>query len=484
MEISTVITRFAPSPTGYLHIGGLRTALYSYLFARRNGGKFYLRIEDTDRNRFVEGAEEKLKDSLLWAGLSWDNEEDIRQSERLSLYQTYVEQLLLEKKAYRCFCSPERLEEMRINQQKNKLAPKYDRHCLSLKDEEIHERVERKESFVVRFRVPDIGRVEFRDEIRKKVSIEANVLDDQVILKSDGFPTYHLAVVVDDHAMGVTHVIRGEEWLPSTPKHILLYRAFGWDIPTFAHLPLLLNSDRSKLSKRQGDVSVEDYVNKGYLREAIVNYVALLGWNPGKGSTQEFFSLKDLEKEFDLSKVNKAGAVFDQKRLDWMNAYYIKQLSLEELREKTKMYWNDFFLRNNLDPEKFSDEYKKKVLAIEQERMCTLAQVGEKSLFFFQTPQASMESMIWKDSTVESVRSALQKADQCFESVEDDRWTKEYLQEKLLNICDPEKRGEFFWPLRVALTGEKQSPPPNEVAWVIGKEETRKRLEKALGLFV
>ncbi|QQS61121.1 MAG: glutamate--tRNA ligase [Candidatus Moraniibacteriota bacterium] len=476
----TVITRFAPSPTGYLHIGGLRTALYSYLYAKHTGGMFFLRIEDTDRTRYVEGAEEKLKDSLSWANIHWENKEDIRQSERLPLYKKYIDELLEKKKAYHCFCSQERLLEMREDQKKYKMAPKYDRHCLNLSSEEIADRLKRGDTFVVRFFIPqDERRIEFRDLVRGKVSIETELLDDQIILKSDGFPTYHLANIVDDHEMGVTHVIRGEEWLSSTPKHILLYKAFGWEIPEFAHLPLLLNPDRSKLSKRQGDVSVEDYAQKGYLPEALINYVALLGWNPGSGSTQEFFSLEELEKRFDIAHINKAGAVFDCKRLDWMNAHYIKKLSREELLEKTRKYWKVFFKKHTLEEDDFSDEFLCRVLRVEQERLFTLSQVGEKSLFFFQNFDMDKELLRWKDMEDSIISNNIQTAISYLETINEDQWTMEFLQAGLMDQCEKEKRGEFFWPLRIALTGEKQSPPPHEVAWVIGKEETLQRLKRA-----
>ena len=295
-----VRTRFAPSPTGSWHVGNLRTALFSYLFARHNKGEFFLRIEDTDRSRYVPGAEEKLQESLRWAGLNWDNKEIIFQSKRTEVYRTYAEQLVAEKKAYQCFCSSEELDAMRKDQQARKLAPKYDRRCLALSAEEVQKRLNAGTAHVIRFRVPDDTErtIEYEDAIRGHVSFRTDTIDDQVLIKSDGFPTYHLASIVDDHESEITHVIRGEEWLPSTPKHILLYRAFGWPVPVFAHLPLLLNPDKSKLSKRQGDVAVEDYVMKGYLKEAIINFVALLGWNPGKGSEKEIFSLEEAHRKF------------------------------------------------------------------------------------------------------------------------------------------------------------------------------------------
>jgi len=316
MSPDAVRVRFAPSPTGYLHVGGLRTALFNFLFARHSGGKFILRIEDTDRARYVEGAVDNLINTLRWAGLDYDEGPSAGgelgpyvQSERLEIYDEHVRILLESGAAYRCFCSPERLETMRKEQEKKKLQPKYDRTCLRLSPKEIEDNLTANKPFVVRMKVPDDATIRFSDIVRGEVEFSTERVDDQVLLKSDGYPTYHLANVVDDHLMKISHVIRGEEWLPSTPKHVLLYEAFGWEMPVFAHLPLLLNPDRSKLSKRQGDVAVEDYRDKGYLKEALVNFVALLGWNPG--DAREIFSLKELEKEFSLDKVNKSGAVFN-----------------------------------------------------------------------------------------------------------------------------------------------------------------------------
>ncbi len=283
-----VRVRFAPSPTGYLHVGGLRTALYNFLFAKHHGGKIILRIEDTDQSRKVEGAVENLIETLRWAGVVYDEGPDRNggfgpyiQSQRLSLYQQYAKQLIGSNKAYYCFCSSERLDEVRKKQIALKQSPSYDRHCRDLSSAESEKRVAAGDRYVVRMKVPLDGEMTFEDVIRGKVTIAYKILDDQVLIKSDGFPTYHLAVVVDDHLMGITHIIRGEEWLSSVPKHILLYQYFGWELPEYVHLPLLLNPDKSKLSKRQGDVAVEDYRAKGYLKEAIVNFIAFLGWNPG-----------------------------------------------------------------------------------------------------------------------------------------------------------------------------------------------------------
>jgi len=503
--------RFAPSPTGYLHIGSLRTVLYDYLFAKNVGADFILRIEDTDRKRYVPGSVEKLIESLEWAELKWDegiftqkseasNKENVIesvsypgtfevgeygpyvQSERLDLYRKYAEELVEKGHAYYCFCEPERLEELRNQQSAAKLAPMYDRHCLTnISQEEINKKLEEKYPHVIRLKVPKDETIEFEDVVRGKVSFNTNTTDDQVLMKSDGFPTYHLAVVVDDHLMNITHVIRGEEWLSSTPKHIILYRALGWEEPKFAHLPLLLNPDKTKLSKRQGDVAVEDYIEKGYLKEAIINFVALLGWNPGEGETQEIFSMEELIEKFDLSRVHKAGAVFDIKKLDWINGEYIKKLYLDELYEKALPFFEkkDFFI--NASPERKTEEYLKKVLSIEQERLAKLSEVGESNMFFFVDIEYQKELLRWKESTEEETDASLQKSKDILENIPETEWTKENLQNILMEAAG-EKRGDLLWPLRASLTGEQKSPSPFEVAWVIGKEETLKRLEKAIGI--
>ena len=320
MIITAPRVRFAPSPTGYLHIGGLRTALYNFLFAKNQNGKIILRIEDTDRKRFVEGAIENLIDTLNWAGIHFDegphlggNCAPYLQSERLQIYKDHVQKLIQDGKAYYCFCSPERLEKLREEQQKQKLPQaKYDKLCLHLSKNEVEGKLKSGLPFVIRLNVQPDQKVVFDDVIRERVEFETNNIDDQVLLKSDGYPTYHLANVVDDHLMGITHVIRGEEWLSSTPKHIILYDYFEWEKPVFTHLPLLLNPDKSKLSKRQGDVAVEDYRDKGYLKEALINFVALLGWN--FGDDKEFYEWMNSLKNFRLKEFIKP-----EQYLTWKN---------------------------------------------------------------------------------------------------------------------------------------------------------------------
>jgi len=328
-------------------------------------------------------------------------------------------------------------------------------------------------------KVPKDEIIEFEDVVRGKIQINTGTVDDQILLKSDGYPTYHLANVVDDHLMEITHVIRGEEWLPSTPKHILLYRAFGWDIPQFAHLPLLLSVDKKKLSKRMGDVAVEDYIQKGYLKEAIINFVALLGWNPGEGETQEIFSMDELIEKFDLKKVHKAGAVFDLKKLDWLNGQYIKKLSIDELYELSLNFWKQKDFYNYAPEEKKSEEYLKKVLTVEQERLENLSAVGESNKFFFQDIEYDKELLKWKNMSDEELKSSLEKSKSVLENISDLDWDKKNIEKLLLETAG-DKKGELLWPLRSALTGEQKSPSPFEVAWVLGKQESLKRIEKAI----
>lgn len=476
MKHETVRVRFAPSPTGYLHVGGLRTALYNYLFAKKHGGTFVLRIEDTDRNRLVEDAISKLLETLK-IFFKWDDGPYI-QSERLEIYKKYAEELVEKGKAYPCFCSAERLETVRKEQEARKEPTRYDGRCRELSKKEVDEKLASNAPHVVRLRVEGMGEIVFDDVVRGKVSFSRKTIDDQVLMKSDGFPTYHLANVVDDHLMDITHVIRGEEWLPSTPKHILLYEAFGWEIPHFAHLPLLLNPDRSKLSKRQGDVAVEDYLAKGYVPEALLNFVALLGWNPGEGKTQEIFSLDELVEAFDLAHVHKGGAIFDVKKLDWLNAQYIKKLSLDDLVAKAEAFLEKKLWFESVAPERKTPEFLQKAFLIEQDRLQKLSDVGDAVKFFFIEPTVDPALLPWKKNTPEETTSALKIMRETLESISENSWTKEFLEKLLLETAG-EKKGDFLWPLRVALSGEKQSPPPFEIAWVIGKAATLTRIDTA-----
>jgi nondiscriminating glutamyl-tRNA synthetase len=483
-----VRTRFAPSPTGYVHLGSLRSALYEYLFARQNGGVFFLRIEDTDQTREVPGAVENLLKVLKWAGIEPDEGIFLNsrgeasqkgkfgpymQSKRLGLYLKYAKILVDKDLAYYCFCTPERLEVLRHEQEETGRPTRYDGLCKQLSQGEIKKKIANGENCVIRMKMPVAREIEFADIIRGKVKINSNDLDEQVLLKADGFPTYHLAHVVDDHLMKTTHVIRGEEWLPSTPKHLILFEYFGWQAPQYAHLPLILNPDKSKLSKRQGDVAVEDYRDKGYLPEALINYVALLGWNPG--TDQEIFSLPKLIKNFSLSKVHKAGAVFDIRKLDWINGAYIKKLPNKKFVQLALP-----FLKNRLG-ELPQDIDLDKIFKIEQERIDKLSDMGEGIGFFF-TDELDYDAklLVWKKSDQTATAKNLELL---YDKLNNDGdWSKENLEKSLLEFIKNRglSNGEMLWPLRVALTGQEKSPTPFEVAEILGKGKTIKRIKGAI----
>jgi nondiscriminating glutamyl-tRNA synthetase len=483
-----VRTRFAPSPTGYLHIGGLRTALYAYLWAKKNKGTFFLRIEDTDQSREVKGAVGKLLNSLKLTGVIPDegviSESDGKidekghfgpytQSQRLDIYQKYVQKLIESGQAYYCFCTPERLEELRKKQELAKQPTKYDGLCKKLSTTEIKKRINAGEKYVIRMKVPTNQVIEFNDLVRGRISVHSKEIDDQVLMKADGFPTYHLAHVVDDHLMKTTLVIRGEEWLPSTPKHLLLFSAFDWPAPQYVHLSLILNPDKTKLSKRQGDVAIEDYLDKGYLPEALVNYVALLGWNPG--TEQEIFSLPELIEEFSFAKIHKAGAVFDIKKLNWINGEYLKKMPINDFVKLAQPYLEKNI--KNISP----DLNLNKILAIEQQRINRLNEVGEGLDFFFTNNlEFNPQILIWKKSSAEGAINCLNILLEELEKQTD--WTKEKLQEFIINLIKERglSNGEVLWPFRVALTGQEKSPTPFEIAEILGQEKTLTRIKQAV----
>jgi glutamyl-tRNA synthetase len=485
--------RFAPSPTGYMHVGNFRTALYTYLFAKKNAGDFILRIEDTDRKREVADALEKIIATLYWAGMTYqegvfqESGELVQkgeygpymQSQRLEIYQKYAQQLIDSGAAYYCFCSEDDLIAMREEQIANKRAPMYDRTCTHLSAQEVQQKITAGESYVIRQKINTEGSTQYDDLVRGHIEFKNELLDDQILIKSDGYPTYNFANVVDDHLMEISHVFRGEEYVSSTPKYIQLYQNFGWEIPQVAHLPLLLNPDKTKLSKRQGDVAVEDYIKKGYLKEAIINFVVLLGWNLGEGSVQEIFSLEELETLFDIKRVHKAGAVFDLKKLDWLNAQYIKKLSIDELYEKSLEFFaqKDFFITATAD--KKTEAYLKKVLAVEQDRLVNLAEVGENNPFLFTEIDYAKEMLFWKKMTEDELQQSLENSKAVLANIEARDWTTQKLEEKLFAAAG-DKKGDLLWPLRVALSGAQKSPSPMELAWVLGKTESLHRLDQAL----
>jgi len=472
--------RFAPSPTGYLHVGGLRTALYNYLFAKHHGGKFVLRIEDTDQARRVEGAVENLIATLDWAGVSFDEGPGrdcgygpYVQSERLDIYRQYAHELIKKGFAYRCFCTPERLEEARQRQNAAKLSTSYDRHCRDLPPEEVERRLSAGERNVIRMKVPLEGELTFEDIIRGTVTIAYNVLDDQVIIKSDGFPTYHLAVVVDDHLMAISHVIRGEEWLPSTPKHILLYRFFGWELPKFAHLPLLLNPDKSKLSKRQGDVAVEDYRAKGYFKEAIVNFIAFLGWNPG--GEREIFSLEELVREFSLERVGKSGAVFNVEKLNWLNSEYLKRMPESEVLGLLKTY----LAQTPYSGQTFDDTFLLNVIRVMRERATFIKDLVEKCRYFFEKPAVYDLDVVkkrWKPESGSQLKKLLEEFAQLQNPGKEQFESALHKTAESLQI----KTSELIHPLRLAVSGVGAGPGLYDILTIIGKEETIQRLNMAI----
>lgn len=495
MAAAMIITRFAPSPTGFLHVGGLRTALYAYLLARQHKGRFLLRIEDTDKKRTVAAAVESLLEILKWAGITYDEGPDIGgphgpyvQSQRTALYQKYAQELLEKGLAYRCFCTSERLEEMRQKQEAHKLAPKYDRLCADLGKDDIEKRLAAGTPCVVRQKIPSPRANEtgigWKDHVRGDVFFEYDTIDDQVLLKSDDFPTYHLANVVDDYLMEVTHVIRGEEWLSSTPKHLLLYRAFGWKAPEFAHLPLLLNKDRTKLSKRQGDVAVEEYRKKGYLPEALINFVALLGWHPGGDTTQEIFSLPELVEKFSLEKVHKAGAVFDLEKLDWMNWQWRRRTFDEmpgEKGDKLIALCAEFLP----DAWRADREFLKRCITTVEEKIIKNPVESPLYLrFYFEAPEKIDPALLANPKMKVDAEIARRTLAAVLEALRDceDFHDAEKLKTRLLEVVRALelKNGQVFWPARVALTGEQFSPGVFEVLWALGKKRSLERLEKCL----
>jgi len=495
MPISDIVrTRFAPSPTGYVHVGGLRTALYNYLFAKKNGGKFILRIEDTDQTRLVPGAAENIEKVLEWAGLIPD-ESPLRggdfgpytQSQRLAIYKQYCDQLIAEQKAYYCFSSPEELEEVRKLQLKQGLQPKYNRKWLpesmggSMPESKIKEALESGIPKVVRMKVPDGITIKVDDVIRGTVEFDSAVVDDQVLLKADGFPTYHLAVVVDDHLMQITHVIRGEEWLSSTPKHVLLYDFFGWEKPVFAHVPLLLNPDRTKLSKRQGDVAVEDYIKKGFSREALINFVALLGWNPGSGSEQEIFTLEELLEQFSLDHIGKSGAIFNLEKLSWIEKEHIRRKSAHELAQAIRPILEEELKHRKpeLPIEKItSDEYLMAVAREMKERVHFIKEFVTFSSYFFFEPETYEEDAVkkrWKENTTALLTEfALQ-----LETLSP--FTAAEIESALKSFCEAKgiKTAEMVHPIRLAVSGASFGPSLFHLLEIVGKEATLRRIKRA-----
>lgn len=471
-----VRTRYAPSPTGYMHVGNLRTALYAYLIARKMGGKFILRIEDTDQERYVEGAVDVIYSTLKATGLTYDEGPDIGgdygpyiQSQRKELYRTYAEELVKKGNAYYCFCTKERLDQLRQPSEGTSIPFKYDKHCQKLSQEEVKEKIDQGLSYVIRQDIPVEGSMTFEDAVYGSITVENHTLEDMVLLKSDGNPTYNFANVVDDHLMQITHVIRGSEYLSSTPKYNLLYQAFGWKIPVYIHLPLIMKTSTKKLSKRDGDASFEDFVQKGYLKEAIVNYIALLGWNPG--TNQEIFTLEELEQVFSLEGLNKAPAIFDPAKLTWMNSEYIRKLSSEAFHEMALPFYEKRLVDAGFDLVKIS-----KLL---QTRTEVLHQIPDQIDFLLTLPEydGSLYTHKKMKTNPQVALESLQRVLPVIQSISD--WEETLLHDTLLLLVQEAgvKNGQVLWPLRIAISGKESTPGGAiEIAELLGKEETLRRI--------
>jgi glutamyl-tRNA synthetase len=471
-----VRVRFAPSPTGYPHLGNIRTALFNWLFARHYNGKFILRIEDTDVARKVEGAVETILESLRWLGLNWD-EGPYFQSQRLHFYHEVADKLLKEDHAYLCYCSPERLEAMRREQMKRKQPPKYDRHCRYLTQ---HERTQLETSGitpVVRFKTPLEGETTIHDLIRGQVTFKNDTLDDFVLLKSDSYPTYHLANIVDDHLMAISHVLRADEWLSSTPRHMLLYQALNWPAPQFAHLPMILGPDKAKLSKRHGAATIIAYKEQGYLPQAMVNFLTLLGWS--LDDRTELLSREELIQHFSLERISKTAAIFNKDKLAWMNGVYLRQLSQEEFVQQAIP-----FLDRNLPSSverPLNNDYVRQVMPLIQERSKSLAEVPQLADFFFLDELQYDTSMLLSSGLDDkSTAQTLEIAKQKLERIED--WNATSLEGILRPLATELglTTGKFFGLLRVAITGRTAAPPLFQTMAVLGKERCLKRLSTAL----
>lgn len=480
----TIRTRFAPSPTGFMHVGNLRTALYEYLVAKHAGGTFILRIEDTDRERYVEGAEQVIYDTLAIAGLGHDEGPDIGgdygpyvQSERLNMYKPYAEQLIKDGKAYRCFCTKERLESLRENAADGVTG--YDRHCRNLSEEEIEANLKAGIPYVIRQKMPLDGETSYHDFVYGDITFPNKDLDDQILIKTDGFPTYNFANVIDDHTMGITHVVRGSEYLSSTPKYNLLYEAFGWEIPTYIHLPLIMGKSVdedgkeviSKLSKRHGSTGFLDLINEGYLPEAIINYIALLGWAPK--DTREIFSLEDLVKEFDVSGISKSPSVFDYDKLAWVNAEHIKLMDEETFLAHAKPFYDKAGVRP--DCYAMLDELLKP-------RITKFNEIAEKLAFLesYADYDVSLFEHKKSKSTVESSKEMLEAA---IPVLENTAWEREALTEALMTLAQQKevKNSVVMWPVRIAASGVAVTPGGcSEVLILLGREESLRRLNEGL----
>ncbi|MDD5924523.1 MAG: glutamate--tRNA ligase [Clostridia bacterium] len=481
MSEKTVRTRYAPSPTGFMHVGNLRTALYEYLTAKSQGGKFILRIEDTDRERYVDGAVDIIYNTLSQAGLKHDEGPDIGgdfgpyvQSERKDMYLPYAMKLIEDGKAYRCFCSKERLEQLRESEEF--AAGGYDRKCRDLSEEEIQKLLDAGTPYVIRQKMPIDGETSFTDSVFGTITVDNKELQDQILIKEDGYPTYNFANVIDDHTMGITHVVRGCEYLSSTPKYNLLYEAFGWEIPTYIHLPLIMGKDAegtvSKLSKRHGSTGFEDLVKEGYLPEAIINYIALLGWCPK--DNQEIFTIEELEKAFFIGGISKSPSIFDYDKLAWFNSEYIKNMELEKFAELCAPYFEQAGC-GNLD--------KVKLASILQKRVSKLTEIPEMVEFFANIPDYDIELFVNKKSktTLENAPVILGNVTEALRALES--WDSETIHDCFMKLAEKYelKNGTVMWPARIAVSGKTVTPGGAvEILDILGRDESLKRLEAGL----
>jgi glutamyl/glutaminyl-tRNA synthetase len=483
-----VRVRIAPSPTGALHVGTARSALFNYLFAKKNKGKFILRIEDTDLERSDLKWTQDIIDGLKWLGIEWDEGPDIdgnfgpyKQSQRLDIYEKYLKKLLEENKAYYCFCTEDELESSRQEQMSRGLAPKYGGRCAHLSKEAVQKNLAEKKPSVIRFKVP-AKKVKFYDLIRKEVEFDAGLIGDLVIAKNIRTPLYNFAVVVDDFEMQISHVIRGEDHIANTPKQILMQEALDFPALQYGHLPLILAPDRSKMSKRFGSVAISEYKEQGYLPEALVNFMVLLGWNPG--TEKEIFSLSQLAKEFSIEKVQKAGAIFNIQRLDFINGFYIREKSIEKLTELCMPYLKNAGL---LVAGQVSESKLQKIIEVSRTRMKKLSEIAELSDFFFNDKLNYDKNLLrWQKMGEGELKDSLSASEKILSEIK--KWDLENLQKELflgaekfnLEKSYPDKnKGYLLWPLRVALSGKEFSPSPFEIADILGKEKTLKRIGEA-----
>ncbi len=466
-----VRVRIAPSPTGPFHLGNARTALFNYLFSRKHQGIFVLRIEDTDKERSTKQWEQGILDSLKWLGLDWQ-EGPYRQSERKAIYQKHIEKLLEKKKLYHCFCSKEELEAQRQYLMSIGKPSRYSGKCLQLSAKQVKEKLEQGKGYVLRFKAP-LKKVVFEDMLRGEIENHSDNFGDFVAAKSSSEPLYNLACVIDDFEMKISHVIRGEDHIPNTPKQILLAEALGIQIPQYLHLSMILGPDRAKLSKRHGATFVPEYKKEGYLAEAVINFLAFLGWNPG--TDKEIFSINALVKTFSVEGLQKSGAVFNIKKLDWLNGFYLRQKSLDKLAELCLPYLQTAGLVKPGD----DLALVRKAVGLYQERLKKLSEISELVDFFFQEPEYDKALLFWKDNKEKETKKALDKAEKVLKKLKVGEWTKEKINQLLMEEAEPTDRGKLLWPLRAALSGKKASASPFEIAEVLGKEKTLERIKQA-----